>query len=186
MSVRAVDPAMTAPQGDPAADPRIALIGLGANLGDAARTLRAALRDLAGCPGCALLGWSGLWSSAPVDAQGPDYCNAVAELRCELAPHELLRELQRVEQRHGRVRPSGVRNAPRTLDLDLLCFGELRLHTPELSLPHPRMHLRAFVLAPLAELRPRWRLPDGEPVAEALRRLRAEGQQLRRIGPLAP
>ena len=174
---------MPAAQGNGPA--RLALVGLGANLGDAASTLREAVRELAAVPECTLLACSGLWSSAPVDAGGPDYCNAVAELRCACGPQQLLRALQHIEQRHGRQRPPGVRNAPRTLDLDLLCFGELRLDTPELSLPHPRMHLRAFVLAPLAELHPDWQLPDGEPVTEALRRLRSAGQRVRRIGALA-
>ena len=177
---------MTGPCPRPADAGEIAFVGLGANLGDAPATLRAALRELAACPGCALLGCSSLWSSAPLDAEGPDFCNAVARLRCACEPLELLRQLQRIEQRHGRERPSGVRNAPRTLDLDLLCFGERELETPELSLPHPRMHQRAFVLAPLAELCPRWRLADGEPIADALARLRAQGQQLRRLGPLGP
>ncbi len=177
---------MTPAQARAPAGPTRALVGLGANLGDARATLRAALRELGACPGCALLGCSGLWSSAPVDAEGPDFHNAVAELRCDCEPLELLRQLQRIEQRHGRLRPDGVRNAPRTLDLDLLCFGELRLHSPELSLPHPRMHLRAFVLAPLAELYPHWRLPDGEPIAQALRRLECGGQRLRRVGSLDP
>lgn len=177
---------MTGPAPRPAGAGEIALVGLGANLGDAQATLRAALRELAEGPGCTLLGCSSLWSSAPLDAEGPDFCNAVAELRCACEPHELLRQLQRIEQRHGRLRPAGVRNAPRSLDLDLLCFGERQLDSPELSLPHPRMHQRAFVLGPLAELHPRWRLPDGEAIAEALARLRAGGQQLRRIGPLRP
>ncbi len=168
-----------------AVGPTHALVGLGANLGDAAATLRSALRELGAWPGCALLGCSGLWSSAPVDAEGPDFHNAVAELLCDCEPLELLLQLQRIEQLHGRLRPSGVRNAPRTLDLDLLCFGELRMHTPELILPHPRMDQRAFVLAPLAELHPDWRLPDGEPIADALRRLESGGQRLRRIGFLA-
>jgi 2-amino-4-hydroxy-6-hydroxymethyldihydropteridine diphosphokinase len=163
-----------------------ALVGLGANLGDAAATLRAALLELDALQGCSLLRVSGLWRSAPVDAGGPDYCNAVAELRCEHGAEELLRRMQHIESRHGRVRPQGVRNAPRTLDLDLLCFGELRLQLDQLTLPHPRMHERAFVLAPLAEIRPDWRLPDGEAIADALRRLREAGQQVQRIGPLDP
>ena len=168
------------------AHPRSALVGLGANLGDARATLRAALRELDQVPGCALLRVSALWGSAPVDAGGPDYCNAVAELRSTLEPHALLRALQDIEQRHGRVRPAGLRNAPRTLDLDLLCLGDLRVDDEQLSLPHPRMHLRAFVLAPLAELHPHWLLPGGEPIDAAVRRLRAEGQQLHRIGALEP
>ncbi len=164
--------------------PASALIGMGANLGDAAATLRSALNGLARLPGCRLLRASGLWSSAPLDADGPEYCNAVAELHSELAPLELLDRLQQLEQLHGRVRPPGVRNAPRTLDLDLLCFGDARIDLARLSLPHPRMHERAFVLAPLAELHPDWQLPDGEPIAAAVQRLRAAGQQVRRLGAL--
>lgn len=169
---------------DPAASQASALIGLGANLGDAPATLRAALLELDRLPGCRLLRASGLWSSSPVDAGGPDYCNAVAELASSLQAHALLRELQDIEQRHGRVRPVGERNAPRTIDLDLLCLGDERVCDALLSLPHPRMHLRAFVLAPLAEIRPDWRLPDGEPIDAAVRRLRLEGQQVRRLGEL--
>lgn len=164
----------------------LALVGLGANLGDPAATLRAALRALDGLAGCSLLRVSGLWSSAPLDAGGPDYCNAVAELRSELLPHALLRGLQDIENLHGRVRPAGVRNAPRTLDLDLLCFDDLRMDDAALVLPHPRMHQRAFVLAPLAEIHPEWRLPDGEPIEHAVRRLCRGGQQVRRIGALDP
>lgn len=163
-----------------------ALVGLGANLGDAAATLRAALDDLGRLPGCRLLRVSGLWSSSPVDAGGPDYCNAVAELASSLAPLALLRAMQDIEDRHGRVRPAGVRNAPRTLDLDMLCFGDVRLEHARLILPHPRMHLRAFVLAPLAEIRPDWRLADGEPIDAAVRRLLDAGQQVRRVGALDP
>ncbi|OZB43901.1 MAG: 2-amino-4-hydroxy-6-hydroxymethyldihydropteridine diphosphokinase [Thiomonas sp. 13-66-29] len=165
--------------------PDIALIGLGANLGDGAATIRAALAELEALPACQLLLASGLYRSAPVDAQGPDYWNAVAALRCGLAPGQLLEHLQRIELEHGRLRPTAVRNAPRTLDLDLLLFGSRRVQTAQLTLPHPRMHLRAFVLAPLAEIWPDWTLPDGEPVHEAVKRLQAAGQILQRAGPLA-
>ncbi len=129
-----------------------ACIGLGANLGDARATLRAAVAALAGLPGTALLQVSHLYRSAPVDAQGPDFLNAVATVETTLQPTELLQALQAIEHGHGRQRP--YRNAPRTLDLDLLLCGETVLHTPELTLPHPRLHLRRFVLAPLLELLP--------------------------------
>jgi 2-amino-4-hydroxy-6-hydroxymethyldihydropteridine diphosphokinase len=134
-----------------------AWIGLGANLGDARATLRAALDALAALPGCRLAGVSSLWRSAPVDAQGPDFFNAVAALDTTLAPLALLRQLQGIELAHGRERP--YRNAPRTLDLDLLLYGELQQSDPVLTLPHPRAHERAFVLAPLQELVPALRLP---------------------------
>jgi 2-amino-4-hydroxy-6-hydroxymethyldihydropteridine diphosphokinase len=95
---------------------------------------------------------SRLYRSAPVDAGGPDYLNAVAELTTVLTAPDLLRALQALEGAAGRQRP--YRNAPRTLDLDLLLYGDARIESPQLSLPHPRMWERAFVLLPLAELAP--------------------------------
>jgi 2-amino-4-hydroxy-6-hydroxymethyldihydropteridine diphosphokinase len=136
----------------PAAGGERIFVGLGANLGDAAATLHEALTDLAALPGTTLAASSALYRSAPVDAQGPDFVNAVAELRSTLAPAALLAAMQAIERRHGRRRP--YRNAPRTLDLDLLLYGERGIEQPGLEVPHPRMHLRAFVLAPLAELAP--------------------------------
>ena len=129
-----------------------AYIGIGANLGDAQATVAAALRALAALPGCRLLAASSRYASAPVDATGPDYINAVAALSTTLAPLALLAELQALEQRFGRQRP--YPNAPRTLDLDLLLLGNQHLHTPQLTLPHPRLHQRAFVLQPLLEIAP--------------------------------
>ena len=129
-----------------------AWIGLGANLGDARAALRAAVRALAALPCTRVLRVSSLYRSAPVDAGGPDYLNAVAELDTPLAPLALLHALQSIEQAAGRERP--YRNAPRTLDLDLLLHGDERLDSPELTVPHPRMGERAFVLLPLAELAP--------------------------------
>jgi 2-amino-4-hydroxy-6-hydroxymethyldihydropteridine diphosphokinase len=129
-----------------------ACIGLGANLGDARATLRAAVAALATLPGTTLLQVSHLYRSAPVDAQGPDYLNAVAAVETTLTPGVLLQALQAIERAHGRERP--FRNAPRTLDLDLLLHGDAVLSTPELTLPHPRLHERRFVLAPLLELAP--------------------------------
>ena len=138
-----------------------ALIGLGANLGDARAALRSAVQAMAALPGTRLLRVSSLYRSAPVDAGGPDYLNAVAELDTTLAPLELLHALQRIEQAAGRERP--YRNAPRTLDLDLLLYGTLRLDSAELTVPHPRMGERAFVLLPLAELAPQ--LVDAQQLA---------------------
>ncbi|MBN8489202.1 MAG: 2-amino-4-hydroxy-6-hydroxymethyldihydropteridine diphosphokinase, partial [Burkholderiales bacterium] len=135
-------------------------IGLGANLGDAQATLWQAWHALTSAPGVADDGLSGLWRSAPIDAGGPDYINAVGRVRTTLAPGELLTLLQAIEQRHGRERP--YRNAPRTLDLDLLMHGQTVLDDPVLTLPHPRMHLRAFVLRPLAQLAPTLVLPQGD------------------------
>jgi 2-amino-4-hydroxy-6-hydroxymethyldihydropteridine diphosphokinase len=139
-------------------------IGLGANLGDPAATLRAAVAALAALPLTTLLACSKTYRSAPVDAQGPDFLNAVAEINTSLPPVALLHELQGIEQAHGRER--AYRNAPRTLDLDLLLYGNQTIATPNLTVPHPRMHERAFVLLPLQELDPdleipaRGKLPD--------------------------
>ncbi|WP_338798321.1 2-amino-4-hydroxy-6-hydroxymethyldihydropteridine diphosphokinase [Acidovorax sp. DW039] len=130
----------------------VAYIGLGANLGDAPAALRAALQALAALPGTRLQQCSALYRSAPVDATGPDFYNAVAALHTSLPPHELLAALQSIEAAAGRERP--YRNAPRTLDLDILLFDGFAIDTPTLTVPHPRMHERAFVLLPLAEIAP--------------------------------
>ena len=135
----------------PEAGERI-FVGLGANLGDAVAAVRAAFDAIGAMPGTLLVARSALYRSAPVDATGPDYVNAVAELRSTLEPLVLLAALQVIETAFDRQRP--YRHAPRTLDLDLLRYGERRLDTPTLTLPHPRMTERAFVLLPLAELAP--------------------------------
>lgn len=132
--------------------PATVYIGLGANLGDRGQALRAAVQALAALPGTRLRGISSLYSSAPVDAAGPDYLNAVAVLETDAAPQDFLAQLQALENVAGRQRP--YRNAPRTLDLDILLWGDARLDTPQLTVPHPRMAERAFVLRPLAELAP--------------------------------
>jgi 2-amino-4-hydroxy-6-hydroxymethyldihydropteridine diphosphokinase len=129
-----------------------AFIGLGGNLGVAQNRLRAALAALAKWPGCELIASSNFYRSAPIDSSGPDYLNAVAQLRTTLAPYALLQVLQSIEQAHGRERP--YPNAPRTLDLDLLLYGDARIEGPHLRVPHLRMWQRAFVLLPLAELVP--------------------------------
>ncbi|RTL21492.1 MAG: 2-amino-4-hydroxy-6-hydroxymethyldihydropteridine diphosphokinase [Burkholderiales bacterium] len=130
-----------------------AYVGLGANLGaDPAATLAEAVRGLAALGATEVVALSSIWRSAPVKAVGPDFLNAVAALDTGLAPLELLDGLQAIEQVHGRERP--YRNAPRTLDLDLLMFGDLVLRTPRLTLPHPRLGERAFVLRPLLEIAP--------------------------------
>jgi 2-amino-4-hydroxy-6-hydroxymethyldihydropteridine diphosphokinase len=129
-----------------------AYVGLGANLGDAPAAVRRALRDLDTLPQTRCVRASSLYRSAPVDATGPDFINAVALVCTSLQPHALLAELQRLEQAAGRERP--WHHAPRTLDLDLLRYGDLELSDPRLILPHPRMLQRAFVLLPLAEIAP--------------------------------
>ena len=130
-------------------------IGLGANLGERAAHLRAALAGIGALAGTRVLRVSHLYRSAPVDAGGPDYLNAVAEISTVLAPQDLLERLQALELAAGRERP--YRNAPRTLDLDILLWGADgtgRIDTPTLTVPHPRLHERAFVLCPLADLAP--------------------------------
>lgn len=143
-----------------------AYVGLGANLGDARAQVEAAFDALAATPGVQGARRSSLYRSAPVDAGGPDYVNAVAAIDTTLAPRDLLHALQAIELRFGRERP--YPNAPRTLDLDLLLHGDTRLADPELTLPHPRLHLRAFVLQPLAELAPALVVPGLGPVAALL------------------
>jgi 2-amino-4-hydroxy-6-hydroxymethyldihydropteridine diphosphokinase len=129
-----------------------AYIGLGANLGDAPSTLRGAIRSLNALPGTEVAQSSALYRSAPVDASGPDFYNAVVVVRTAMTPHALLAALQAIESAAGRERP--YRNAPRTLDLDILWIDGVTLNSPELVVPHPRMHERAFVLLPLADIAP--------------------------------
>ena len=137
----------------------VAYIGLGANLGDARQTIAAAINTLRQSSGILALKQAPLYSSDPVDAQGPVFINTVVAIDTTLEPLNLLDLLQAIEQAHGRERP--YRNAPRTLDLDLLLYGELTIETPRLSVPHPRMHQRAFVLRPLQDLAPALQLAQG-------------------------
>ena len=138
-------------------DADTAYVGIGANLGDARATVAAAIAALGRLPGCALGRVSSLYRTAPVDATGPDFFNAVAALATHQSPEALLAALQAVEQAFGRQRP--FHHAPRTLDLDLLLHGNARRATPQLILPHPRLHLRAFVLQPLLEIAPDLAVP---------------------------
>jgi 2-amino-4-hydroxy-6-hydroxymethyldihydropteridine diphosphokinase len=130
----------------------MAWVGVGANLGDACATVRWACERLAALavPGSYLA--SGLWRTAPWQAQGPDYVNAVVRLCSLLSAPDLLTQLQNLEQQAQRQRP--YRNAPRTLDLDLLFYGDARIASPALHVPHPRWAERAFVLRPLAQISP--------------------------------
>lgn len=149
-----------------------AYIGLGGNIGDALCTLRIVLETLCKTPGVLSCTPSPFYRTAPMDATGPDYINAVAALDTTLAPLALLDVLQALENEHGRQRP--YRNAPRTLDLDLLLYGDLTLDTARLIVPHPRMHERAFVLAPLHDIAPDIVLATGS-VAQLLAALPDQG-----------
>lgn len=151
----------------PAAAVALAVIGLGANLGEPLRTLAAALEDLADLG--SLEAFSSPYETVPVGGppDQPNYVNAVALLRTPLGPHATLAELLRIEDRHGRVR--AVRWGPRTLDLDLLDHGGAAIDDADLTLPHPRLMTRAFALVPLAEVLPGWRHPQsGTPLSELL------------------
>ncbi|AZY48260.1 2-amino-4-hydroxy-6-hydroxymethyldihydropteridine diphosphokinase [Bordetella avium] len=136
-----------------------AYIGLGANLGDGPATLRAVLAEISALSGVRRCEASPFYRSAPVEASGPDFTNAAAALDTTLTPLELLDALQDLERCHGRQRP--YKNAPRTLDLDLLIYGDLVMDTPRLVLPHPRLHERAFVLYPLRDIAPTLRFAQG-------------------------
>ncbi len=128
----------------------ISYIGIGANLGDARANVEDALTRLAALPATRVTARSSLWKTAPIDSSGDDYINAVARIDTAMQAGALLDALRGIELAHGRERP--YRNAPRTLDLDILLYDGQRIDTPALTVPHPRMHQRAFVLAPLAEI----------------------------------
>ena len=137
----------------------MAYIGLGANLNDPAAQVGDAFAELDRIPRTRLVARSSLYATAPVgNVNQPDFINAVAQVETALAPRALLAALLDIEQRHGRER--SFRNAPRTLDLDLLLYGDARFHEDHLTLPHPRMTERAFVLLPLTEIAPKLTIPD--------------------------
>jgi len=141
-----------------------AYVALGANLGDPTATVLAAFGALANLPDSRVVHGSSLYRTAPVGITAqPDFINAVAELETTLAPEALLDALFEIEERFGRVRAQ--KNGPRTLDLDLLLYNDQFLALPRLTLPHPRLHLRAFVLQPLAELAPNLVIPGRGSVA---------------------
>jgi 2-amino-4-hydroxy-6-hydroxymethyldihydropteridine diphosphokinase len=133
-------------------DPVTAYVALGANLGDAPATVREAMDAIGALPGTRVTQCSPLYRTAPIGSSGPDYINAVVEVCTTLTAPDLLRELQVLELRAGRLRP--YRNAPRTLDLDLVLFGTAHMDSAALTIPHPRMSTRAFVLMPLADIAP--------------------------------
>ena len=136
----------------------IAYIGLGSNLQDPDQQLRHAFDDIAAMRETRLLARSSLYRSAPLGMPDqPDFVNAVGMVSTALSAQQLLESLLEIEHRHGRVRT--YRNAPRTLDLDVLLYDDVRLHEHGLTIPHPQMHLRAFVLEPLLELAPDCMIP---------------------------
>ena len=154
-----------------------AYVGIGANLGNAALTVREALTALQQLPLTQLSASSSLFGSAPVDAGGDDFVNAVARLDTHMGAEALLAELQKIELTFGRERP--FRNAPRTLDLDLLLYGQEEIHSARLEVPHPRMTARAFVLLPLLEIAPDLQIPGRGRASDFLPAL--QGQRIWKI-----
>lgn len=154
----------------------IAYIGIGANLGDAACNVDDAIARLAALEG-PLLACSAKYRTAPIDSSGDDYINAVACIETSLSASGLLAALHGIELAHGRERP--YRNAPRTLDLDILLYGDQIINQPALQVPHPRMHERAFVIVPLLEIAPDVIIPGRGPAQTFLPAV--SGQGIRRM-----
>ena len=160
----------------------VAFIGLGSNLADPVAQVSRALDALGNLPQTRVLRHSSLYRSAPVGyLEQPDFINAVAQLETELAPRALLDALLALEHECGRTRE--FCNAPRTLDLDVLLYDDLIHHEHGLSIPHPQMHLRAFVLQPLLEIAPDCDIPGVGPATAAARH--CAGQALERLGDAA-
>jgi 2-amino-4-hydroxy-6-hydroxymethyldihydropteridine diphosphokinase len=158
-----------------------AYISLGSNLQDPLMQVKSAITELAQIPDSHLVSISSLYRSAPLAGEGvpdeqPDYINAVAALDTDLSPLQLLQALQAIEQRHGRQR-SGARWAPRTLDLDLLLYGQEIINSEPLTIPHPGLVDRNFVLYPLLEIAPELILPQHGALAQAAARLSRQGLQ---------
>jgi 2-amino-4-hydroxy-6-hydroxymethyldihydropteridine diphosphokinase len=158
-------------------EPITAYVALGSNVEHPPEQVRRALAELNHIGGSRVMRHSALYRSAPVGpADQPDYVNAVACLLTTLGPLALLRELQAIERSHGRVR-GAERWGPRTLDLDLLLYDEISLNTPQLTVPHPRMHERGFVLVPLHEIAPELHVPGHGTVSELLARVPSDDVQ---------
>jgi 2-amino-4-hydroxy-6-hydroxymethyldihydropteridine diphosphokinase len=156
----------------------IAYIGLGSNLEDPLDQLRRAFADIDKLPDTRMVARSSLYRSAPIGLlDQPDFVNAVAKIETALTPQALLQALLHIEHQHGRERT--IRNAPRTLDLDVLLYDDMQLNEPGLTIPHPQMHLRAFVLRPLLEIAPDCMIPGIGAVAMAARQ--CNDQQVERL-----
>jgi 2-amino-4-hydroxy-6-hydroxymethyldihydropteridine diphosphokinase len=156
----------------------VAFVGLGANIGEPRQQLQTALDELNGLPETRITARSSLYRSAPMGyTDQPEFLNAVARIDTGLAPEALLDRLQEIEARHGRERP--FPGAPRTLDLDLLLFGSQSIDSSRLTVPHPRMHERAFVLEPLTEIAPDIAIPGRGTARELLAACR--DQDVKRI-----
>ena len=161
---------MGANLGEPRAQLIAAWDALGSNLGDPAANVRAGVEALAMMPDTRLGAISSFYANPPVGyVHQPDFVNAVARVETALAPRALLDELHAIERRFGRVRD--FPNAPRTLDLDVVLYSSEVVDEPELSIPHPRMHERAFVIVPLAEIAPDLVVPGHGPVADLARQV---------------
>jgi 2-amino-4-hydroxy-6-hydroxymethyldihydropteridine diphosphokinase len=159
-------------------DVRSAWIGLGANLGDPPAQLREALRLIGARPGIRVVATSRFYRSAPLGpGEQPDYCNAVCAVETDLNPDRLLTHLHEVERAMGRQRPP-QRWAPRLIDLDLLHYERVRMKTSRITLPHPELHKRNFVVVPLAEIAPELELPELGRVDELAEKLGREGLEL--------
>lgn len=156
-----------------------AAIALGANLGEPRKTLQSAVLSIGRLPRTQVIQLSSFYVTEPIDSSGPDYVNAVMTVSTQLSAEELLRGLFEIEDAALRVRPVGVHNAPRTLDLDLLLYGEEVRDTEFLRLPHPRMHQRAFVLVPLLEIAPECVIPGKGRASEFLDAV--QNQRIKRL-----
>ena len=155
-----------------------AFIGIGGNIGDAVAQVREAISSLNDIDDSTLVAASSLYRTAPVGfLDQPDFINAVAAIDTALSPHDLLAALRAIEQRHGRVRE--FKNAPRTLDMDLLLYDDAAFSDETLTVPHPRMHERAFVLAPLAEIAPEALIPGQGSARDAL--IQCADQEIEKI-----
>lgn len=162
--------------------PTAAFIGIGANLGDPQRQVLSAIDELHRLEKTRVGAVSALYRSTPMGPQDqPDYINAVCMLETGLTADMLLAVLQAIETRHGRIR-SGERWGPRTLDLDILLYGDQTIDSPHLRIPHPGLAERDFVLHPLAEIAPGLQVPGLGPIAELLRG--CPGHRLKRLDPL--
>jgi 2-amino-4-hydroxy-6-hydroxymethyldihydropteridine diphosphokinase len=147
---------------------RIAYIGLGSNQGEVVEALNSAIESLRSIEQTEVVAVSPFYRSTPIDAPGPDFMNAVVKAETALEPYALLLHLLDIELMLGRKRRGLKKNAPRNVDLDLLLLGDMIVQSTPLTLPHPRLHLRAFVLRPLLDLAPEIRIPGQGPAASFL------------------